>query len=56
MAHPNPNDRPSATEALAEFEAIVLTLRSRRLHTRIWRHEDTFFERLLCFFRRIPVL
>jgi hypothetical protein len=56
MAHPNTNDRPSATEALAEFEAIVLTLRRRRLCARIWRHEDTFFERLLCFFRRNPVL
>ncbi|KIM71401.1 hypothetical protein PILCRDRAFT_17110 [Piloderma croceum F 1598] len=56
MAHPNSNDRPSATEALAEFEAIVLTLRRRRLRARIWRHEDTFFERLLCFFRRNPVL
>jgi len=53
MAEPNPNDRPSVTEALAEFEAVVSTLNRRTMSARIWRHEDTLPERLLRFLRRI---
>ena len=49
MAHPDPNDRPSATEALAEFEAVVSTLKRRTLRARIWRHEDTLSARFSCF-------
>jgi hypothetical protein len=53
MAKPNPNDRPSVTEALAEFEVVVSTLNRRTLSARIWRHEDTLSERLLRFLRRV---
>jgi hypothetical protein len=56
MAHPNPDDRPSATESLAEFEAIVLTLRPRMLRARIWRSQDTLCERIFCFITGHPVL
>jgi hypothetical protein len=56
MAHPNPDDRPSATEALAEFEAIVLTLHHRRLRARIWRSQDTLCERIFCSITGHPVV
>jgi len=56
MACPNPNDRPSVSEALAEFEAVVLTLNRRTLRARIWRDKDTLFERLSRFFCGEPAL
>ena len=56
MTRPNPNDRPSATEALAEFEAVVSTIKRRTLRARIWRKTDTISERFSCFISRIPVL
>jgi hypothetical protein len=56
MARPDPNDRPSVTEALAEFEAVVLTLKPRTLRTRIWRHEDTLSARFSCFISGWPLV
>ena len=56
MTQPNPNDRPNATEALAEFEAVVSTIKRRTLRARIWRKTDTISERFSCFINRIPVL
>ena len=50
MTGPIPNDRPTVTEALAEFEAVVLTLNPRTLRARIWRNKDTFSERIFRFF------
>jgi len=56
MAGPNPNARPSVTEALAEFEAVVLTLNPGTLRARIWRHRDTLSERFSRFFYCEPAL
>jgi len=56
MTSTNPNDRPSATEALAEFEAVASSLDRRKLRSRIWRYKDTFSERLSRFIYRIPAL
>ena len=56
MAVPNPNDRPSVTEALAEFEAVVLMLNRRTLRARIWRDKDTLSERIYRFFHCEPAL
>jgi len=56
MTRPNPSDRPSAAEALAEFEAIVASLDRRKFHARIWRYKDTLSERLFRFFHCMPAL
>jgi len=56
MTRLNPNDRPSAAEALTEFETVVSSLDHRKLRARIWRYKDTLSERLLRFFHCIPSL
>ena len=56
MLHPDPNDRPSATEALAEFEAVVSTLNPRTLCARIWRQQDTLSARFSCFIFGWPLV
>jgi hypothetical protein len=45
MTRTNPNDRPTATEALAELETVVSSISQRKLHSRIWRTEDTTIQR-----------
>ena len=49
MSRREPNDRPTATEALAEFETVISSISRRKLHARIWRTEDTLAERLFRF-------
>lgn len=56
MTKSNPCDRPSATEALVEFEAVVSSLERRKLRARIWRHEDTVSVRRLRFLCCLPAL
>lgn len=56
MTRPNPNDRPTITQALMEFEGVVSLINRRTLRTQIWRHEDTLSERLFRFVNRIPAL
>ena len=56
MTRPVPNDRPTITEALAEFETIVSSIGRRKLRTRIWRTEDTLSERFSRFVNRMPAL
>ena len=36
MTAPDPNDRPSAAEALTEFESLVEQMDDERLRARIW--------------------
>ncbi|KDQ18329.1 hypothetical protein BOTBODRAFT_28743 [Botryobasidium botryosum FD-172 SS1] len=57
MMHCNPNDRPTASAALAEFEEIVSGIDPRSLGTpiyceedkrSIWYRYDTLFERVRC--------
>jgi len=56
MTRPNPSNRPSAAEALAEFEVVASSLDRRALRARIWRYKDTFSERLFRLFHCIPAL
>jgi hypothetical protein len=56
MTHPNPEQRPTASAALAEFESIVSSIKRRKLNARIWRNTDTLAERFLRFVLGFPIL
>jgi hypothetical protein len=56
MTRPNPSDRPTASAALAEFEAIVSSIKRRKMNTRIWRKKDTLIIRFICHVCDIPIL
>jgi hypothetical protein len=56
MSRREPNDRPTATEALAEFETVVSSISRRKLRARIWRIEDTLAARVSRFVHGIPAL
>ena len=56
MTCPNPADRPTVSAALAEFEAIVSSIKQRKMNTRIWRKKDTLIMRFICHVCDIPIL
>jgi hypothetical protein len=56
MTRQDPNDRPTAAEALAEFETIASLISRRKLGARIWRDKDTLSERFNRFIYRTPAL
>lgn len=41
MINDDPHSRPTANEALLEFETMVLSITQQKLHARIWRKEDS---------------
>ena len=56
MTLPNPDDRPTASAALENFESIVSSIKRRKVNTRIWRKRDTLVERFIRFIFGIPIL